>query len=167
MSGPIGRSVEQVSVGLPVALLADLLLIDLNEIGTGDPLPAEDEVQPLVLDSAPIQLTGKSVGDFADGIGPALMAWLILGGDDDGRNAGPEEMVSHLQGFLDDETGAVVHQLDLLSAEPGDPICLMLGATLIEGHSIVCARVTDALLLGVIEGDGAPSALAAWNSLLR
>jgi hypothetical protein len=38
---------------------------------------------------------------------------------------------------------------------------------LIEGHSIVCARVQDALLLGVTESDGTASALAAWNALLH
>ena len=41
VSGPIGRGIEGVSVGLPVALLADLMLVELNEIGTGEPV--EDE----------------------------------------------------------------------------------------------------------------------------
>jgi hypothetical protein len=39
-SGPIGRGGEQVSVGLPVALLADLVLIELNALG-----PNEDPVE--------------------------------------------------------------------------------------------------------------------------
>jgi hypothetical protein len=143
------------------------LLIELNVIEAEEPI-SEEEPEPVAgVEEPTFQLSGKGIRDFADGVGPTLIAWLVRGGDEDGATFGPEEMVSHLQGFLDDETGAVVHQLDLLSAEPGDPICLMLGATLIEGHSIVCARVSDALLLGVIEGDGAPSALAAWNALLR
>jgi hypothetical protein len=165
ISGPIGRGAEQVSVGLPVALLADLLLIDLNDIGPGDPLPDADEVAPPASDNLATQLSGRSLRDFAAGVGPVLVAWLIQGGEDSGSSDGPEEMVSHLQGFLDDEREAVIGQLDLLSARPGDPICLILGATLIEGHSLVCARLQDALLLGVVEGDGAQAALSAWRGL--
>lgn len=167
ISGPIGRGVDQVSVGLPVALLADLLLIELNEIEAEEPLPEEGVDAPEAVEAPRLELSGKGIRDFADGVGPTLIAWLVRGGDADGSSFGPEEMVSHLQGFLDDETEAVVHQLDLLSDQPGDPICLMLGATLIEGHSLVCARVEDALLLGVVEGDGAPAAQAAWNALLH
>jgi hypothetical protein len=167
ISGPIGRGGAEVSVGLPVALLADLLLIDLNEIETEEPLPEEVVEEPVAFEAPKIELSGKGIRDFADGVGPTLIAWLVRGGDQDGSNFGPEEMVSHLQGFLDDETESVVHQLDLLSDHPGDPICLTLGATLIEGHSIVCARAQDALLLGVIEGDGTAAALAAWNALLH
>jgi hypothetical protein len=167
ISGPIGRGGAEVSVGLPVALLADLLLIDLNEIGPGEPLPIEEAVVPDPGENLVVELAGKSIQDFAKGIGPALTAWLILGGEDSGQSDGPEEMVSHLQGFLDDEHDSVLRQLDLMSMHPGDPICLMLGATLIEGHSILCARLQDAMLLGVIEGDGMPAALAAWNALLH
>lgn len=165
ISGPLGRGGAEVSVGLPVALLADLLLIELNPVGPEEPLP---EVEP---DAAPppdrlaMQLSGRSIRDFADGIGPALVAWLIQGGDEDGQSDGPEEMVSHLRDFLDGEREAVTGQLDILSARPGDPICLMLGVTLIDGHSIICARLNDAILLGVVEGDGTQAALAAWRGL--
>lgn len=167
ISGPVGRGGEEVSVGLPVALLADLLLVELNETDADEPLPEEAPAEPEVFEEPSFQLSGKGIRDFAEGVGPTLIAWLVRGGDADGSTFGPEEMVSHLQGFLDDETESLVHQLDLLSARPGDPICLMLGATLIEGHSIVCTRMRDSLLLGVIEGDGAPAALAAWNALLH
>jgi hypothetical protein len=166
ISGPIGRGGEQVSVGLPVALLADLLLIDLNEIGPGDPLPEVEADAPPAPDGQTTQLLGGSIRDFADGIGPVLVAWLIRGGEDGGRSDGPEEMVSHLQGWLDDEHEAVFRQLDLLSAKPGGPICLMLGVTLIDGHSLVCARLQEALLLGVIEGDGTQAAHSAWRGLM-
>lgn len=165
-SGPIGRGGEEVSVGLPVALLADLLLIDLNQIGAGEALPAEEPVAMPVPESVAVQLSGRNIADFAIGIGPSLVAWIIRGGEDDGRSDGVEEMVSHLQGFLEDEHEAVVRQLDLMSAQPGDAVCLMLGASLIEGHSILCARLSETLLLGIIEGDGAPAALAAWRSLI-
>ena len=165
ISGPIGRGAEQVSVGLPVALLADLLLIDLNDIGPGEPLPEADEIAPPALDSLATQLSGRSLRDFAAGVGPVLVAWLIQGGDDDGHSDGPEEMVSHLQDFLQDERDAVTGQLDLMSIRPGDPICLMLGVTLIDGHSLVCTRLQEALLLGVIEGDGSQAALSAWRGL--
>lgn len=166
-SGPIGRGGSEVSVGLPVALLADLLLVDLNEIGPGDPLPAEEEAAPLPApDQGAIQLSGRSIRDFADGVGAQLIAWLIRGGEDGGRSEGPDEMVSHLQGFIDDEHESVTRQLDLLSVEPGGPVCLMLGASLIEGHSILCARLQDALMLGVVEGDGAQAVNAAWRGLM-
>lgn len=165
-SGPIGRGGAEVSVGLPVALLADLLLIDLNPTGPEEPLPDADAVEAPVPDSVAAQLSGRSIRDFANGVGPVLMAWLVQGGDDTGLSEGPEEMVSHLQGFLDSERDAVVGQLDLMSDRPGDPVCLMLGVTLIDGHSIICARLQEAILLGVVEGDGTQAALAAWRGLM-
>jgi hypothetical protein len=167
ISGPLQRGGAEVSVGLPVALLADLLLIDLNQIGPGDPLPEEDLVEAPVAETTAIQLSGKSLHDLALGIGPTLVAWLILGGEDSGLQDGPEDMVSHLQGFLDDEHDTLTRQLDLLSLTPGAPICLMLGVTLIEGHNILCARLQDTILLGVIEADGLQAALAAWTALLH
>jgi hypothetical protein len=163
ISGPIGRGVDQVSVGLPVALLADLLLIELNEIES-DTSEDPDDLDVGSADEASVaQVDGISLTEFAAGLGPSLIAWLIQGGDDSGQSIGPDEMVSHLQGFLEDERDAVLHQLDLLSDAPGEPVCLMLGSSLIEGHSLVCARVQDALLLGVIEGDGTQAALSAWR----
>jgi hypothetical protein len=161
ISGPIGRGGAEVSVGLPVALLADLLLIELNEIESDDPAPEEAVASAEVEDVVP--LAGISLSNFAALAGPALMAWLIQGGEEDGQSTGPEEMVSHLQGFLEDEREAVLHQLDLLSDTPGDPVCLMLGMTLIEGHSIVCARSGESLMLGVVEGDGTQAVLSAWR----
>ncbi len=165
ISGPLGRGGAEVSVGLPVALLADPLLIDLNPIGPEEPLPDAEAAAAPMPDGGTMQLSGRSIRDFANGVGPVLMAWLIQGGEGDGQSEGPEEMVSHLQGFMDTEREAVVGQLDLLSARPGDPICLMLGVTLIDGHSIICARLQEAILLGVVEGDGTQAALAAWRGL--
>jgi hypothetical protein len=165
ISGPIGRGGAEVSVGLPVALLADLLLIELNPVGAEDPLPeAEPDAAPPA-DRLAMQLLGRSIRDFANGIGPVLVAWLIQGGDEDGTSDGSEDMVSHLRDFLDGERESVIGQLDLMSAHPGDPVCLMLGVTLIDGHSIICARLNEAILLGVVEGDGTQAALAAWRGL--
>lgn len=163
-SGPIGRGGEEVSVGLPVALLADLVLIDLNDLSADD--PAVDEVT--APEPAPERVAGAAAGlaGIAEAVGPGLLAWLILGSEDDGRSSGPDEMVSHLRGFLDDEGEALDRQLDVLSPEPGAPVCVMLGASLIEGHSILAARLHGDLLLGVIEGDGTGAALAAWRSAL-
>lgn len=166
-SGPIGRGGEEVSVGLPVALLADLLLIELNPVGPEEPEPVEEVHAPI----APVEQpehpqTGGHLGRFARNLGPSLIAWLITGGPDDGQSDGPEEMVSHLQGFLDDEIEALGRQLDLISTAPG-PVSIMLGATLIEGHSIVCARADGGFLLGVIEGDGTAILLSAWNTAWR
>ncbi|NHB75918.1 hypothetical protein [Rhodobacter calidifons] len=165
VTGPVSRDGAEVSVGLPVALLADLLLIDLNPVGPDAP-DAEAEAVPASEDPPTVRLSGASIEVFAQAIGPSLIAWLIRGGAGDAARAGPEDMVSHLQGFLDEEADAVIRQLDLVSAAPGDPACLLLGVTLIEGHSILCARLEDRLLLGVIEGDGAQAVLTAWRGLL-
>lgn len=167
ISGPLVRGGAEVSVGLPVALLADLLLIDLNEVGPGEPLPDEVALVNAVPEAPSIQLSGKSIVDYAEAIGSILVAWLISGGEHSGRSGGANEMVSHLQGFLEDERDAVVRQLDNMSVQAGAPICLILGASLIEGHSIVCARMESSLLIGVIEGDGTQAALSAWNAILR
>lgn len=165
-SGPIGRGGEEVSVGLPVALLADLVLVDLNDLSADD--PAGEEPPPP--EPAPERMmgTGAAAGlaGVAEAVGPGLLAWLIAGSEDDGRSSGPDEMVSHLQGFLDDEREAVERQLDVLSPEPGAPVCVMLGASLIEGHSILVARLRGGLLLGVVLGEGTGAALAAWRGVL-
>lgn len=167
-SAPIGRGGEVVSVGLPVALLADLVLIDLNDLAADD--PAEEEAA--APDPAPASgrvagdAPGAELAELAGAVGPGLLAWLTLGGEDDGRSSGPEEMVAHLQGFLDEERGAVDRQLDMLSSEPDAPVCVMLGATLIEGHSILVARLRGGLLLGVVEGEGPGAVLAAWRGVL-
>lgn len=163
ISGPIGRGGAEVSVGLPVALLADLLLVELNEIESDSAdAGGAPEAGP---DAGPeeLPLTGTSLTGFAQRLGPALTAWLIQGGTEDGQSSGPDEMVSHLVGFLEDERDSVLRQLDLMCDTPGEPVCLLLGITLIEGHSIVCARAQEALMLGVVEGDSTQSALAAWR----
>jgi hypothetical protein len=157
-SGPIGRGSESVSVGLPVALLADLLLIELNEAGLAKAVDADEPT------ASAGEATGGRLGHFVHGIGSTLMAWLVAGGEDDGRSEGPEEMVLHLQGFLGDEIAALSHQLDLVSNLPGSPTCLMLGAALTEGHSIVCARDGEGMFLGLIDGDGTATVLKAWNA---
>lgn len=164
-TGPIGRGGEEVSVGLPVALLADLMLIELNATGP-DEAPAEEAVEETpALEE--IVASGAGLSGFAAAMGSSLIAWLIDGGAEDGRTDGPEEMVSHLQGFVADEREALERQFDILSAEPGDPICMTLGATLVERHSIVCARIGAAILLGVVEGDATTATLGAWRAALR
>ncbi|MDM7931580.1 hypothetical protein [Tabrizicola sp.] len=192
---PIDREREGVSVGLPVALLADLLLVDLNPLAATEftaleampttapspkvapearlfavPDPPPVAVRPpATAPVAPEAATYKTasadfLGRFARGTGPVLMAWLITGGDEDGTTEGPDEMVSHLQGFLDDEAEAVSHQLDQISTAPDGPICIVLGATLVEGHSVLCARSGEGVLLGVIEGDGTQTLMQAWSA---
>jgi hypothetical protein len=165
-SGPIGVGGDGVSVGLPVALIADLLLIELNAIASEEP---DDVAKDAVTDvpGGEIDAAAGLLGRFVSGVGSALVAWLITGGEDDGRVEGPEEMVSHLRGFLDDEFDALSQQLDLVSNVPGGPICILLGAILTEGHSLVCARDGAGMLLGVIEGDGTKTVLSAWNAAIR
>ncbi len=216
---PMTRDVDGVSVGLPVALIADLLLVDLNPHALGAPItPAitprpsgaraavrtgeaappsnpftERPVTELPRLSARLGVTAQpklQVGDpapadapdtglanlpadahflrsFAGAIGPDLMAWLIVGGQADGQTDGPEEMVSHLQGFLEDEAEALSAQLDQVTTTAGTPVCMVLGASLVEGHSILCARKGPGVLLGVIEGDATQTVLRAWISALR
>jgi hypothetical protein len=176
---PSAQGSDGLSVGLPVALLADLVLVDLNDVPvvpgadlapTGRrpisrPLPEAEPVRPApqapVEPAAPPGAT-RSLARLARAMGPALVAWLIRGGDEDGAREGPDEMVSHLEGFLEEEAEAVRRQMDLVSNHPGSAICSVLGATLVEGHSVICARSGEGLLLGVIEGDATQALLAAW-----
>ncbi|WP_149587491.1 hypothetical protein [Tabrizicola flagellatus] len=165
VTGPVSREGSEVSVGLPVALLADLMLIDLNVTGPDNvPEEAEEYFEPK--ETPAVRLSGAGIEDFAAAIGSPLIAWLVRRSDGEATSDGPEDMVSHLQAFLEDESEAVVRQLDLVSAAPGDPACLMLGVTLIDGHGILCARLEDSLLLGVVAGDGTQTVLTAWRSLM-
>lgn len=172
-SGPIGRGGEVVSVGLPVALLADLVLVDLNDPDASTAEEAELNATEVTSVESSFQrpearLThGNGLASFARAVGTELVAWLVSGDVDDGERAGPDEMVSHLQGYIEDEREALVAQLDRLSDAPGSATCVMLGATLVEGHSVVCARLGGGVLLGIIEGDGTGAALNAWRGTFR
>ena len=168
ISAPPARGADGVSVGLPVALLADLCLIELNDAGeAGEPEPVAEPPAPEPTTEVGIEI---EAGDeaflvrFAARMGPTLTAWLIDGGSRDGKSEGPEEMLSHLRGFLDDESESVARQLDLVSMDPTGPVCIALGAALSEGHGILCARAEGGTLLGVIEGDATQSLLTAWNA---
>lgn len=171
ISGPIGRGGEEVSVGLPVALLADLLLIELNEVGSDEPVadskPEDPPPPPAAVPDDGIVLAGDFHARFLQGLGEVLLASLIAGGDDDGKTTGPEEMVAHLSGFLADEREALDRQLDMAGEAPGGLACIVLGATLNEAHSIICARSEGAILLGVIDGDATAVILPAWRAALR
>ncbi len=164
MSAPPGRGSDGVSVGLPVALLADLCLIELNDAGEAEePEPVAEPPEPAT--GVEIEAGDEAfLARFAARMGPTLAAWLISGGSRDGKSDGPEEMVSHLRGFLDDESESIARQLDLVSMVPAGPVCIALGAALSEGHGILCARAEGGTLLGVIEGDATQSLLTAWNA---
>lgn len=165
VSGPVGRESDGMSVGIPVALLADLCLIELNETAQAAPEPEQEpapEPEP-----KPEITTGDEtfLPALALRMGPALAAWLIQGGAENGRTGGAEEMVAHLSSWLEDEAEAVSRQLDMVSMVPAGPVCIVLGATLVDGHSIICARADGGVLLGVIEGDASQSLLKAWNAV--
>jgi hypothetical protein len=157
-----GVAGEGVSVGLPVALLADLLLVDLNdaaggEVGEEPALPEMTaEIQPEALPA------GRNLAGFARALGPTLMAWVVRGGADDGSTDGPEEMVTHLQGFLDEELDALHRQLDLMSSQPGGPACTLLGTAMINGQGVLCARSGDAILLALFDGSPSQALIRAW-----
>lgn len=140
---PLGRSGEGMSVGVPVARLADWLKINLNG----------EDAKPVPTDG----FLPKMIAAMGEG----LVAWLIRG--DGESSAGPDEMVEHLRGFLADEFDALSAQLDQVTLKPEDPVCTVLGAALLEGHSLLCVRAEGALLLGVIAGDAAGAVLNAWN----
>lgn len=169
-SRPFAVAAEGLSVGLPVALLADLLLVELNEVPVANAQPATPEPQPapVVLAAVPrARPPSTSAAEFdlerfSAAMGSALVAWVIQGGAQDGTSGGAEEMLAPLRSFLSDEAEAVQAQLDRVAKRPGSPICLVLGATLIDGHSVLCARSGTGLLLGVIEGDATPQLLQAW-----
>lgn len=135
IAAPLGRS-EGLSVGLPVARLADHLGIDLNdEIAE----PAE------AVDGEPEAEAVESVGDGADPetqadpaplgflptfiarMGDGLTAWLIRSGTGEHGRSGPEEMVAPLEDFLNDEADALTQQLDRMTQAAGEPVCTVLG----------------------------------------
>jgi hypothetical protein len=162
-----GVAGEGVSVGLPVALLADLLLIDLNDPdepgGTETLPPPEPEAEIVTFNRADAaHAAPRNLARFVQALGPILMASVIRGGEADGTAEGPEEMVGHLQGFLDDEADALQRQLDLVSDRPGGSACLVLGGAPIEGQGVLCARSGDAILLALWEGSPAQSLIRAW-----
>ena len=179
-SQPIGREADEVSVGLPVALLADLLLIDLDALpGSADapaltpelvyltrpepaePAPAGSPSQSEIIPFGVAQ-SGTLLQRFALQIGPSFMAWLIRGGVDDGVFFGPDEMVSHLGDFLDSDGAALMVQLDRIATVPGGTVALGLGANLQDGHCTICARHGEGLLLGLLEGETAKLLPQAW-----
>ena len=95
-------------------------------------------------------------------LGATLMAWVIRGGGADGSTYGAEEMVTHLQGLLDDEVEALHRQLDLVSGQVGSPACMVLGTAMIEGRGVICARSGDELLLALFEGTLSHILIRAW-----
>ena len=165
-SAPAGDSPEGISVGFPVALIADLLLVELNGLESEVASDAASDTAQAPAPSVAPATAGSLLGRFALGNGSVLMAWLISGGEEDGRVEGPDEMVDHLKAFLDDEVAALGAQLDRLAIGAGQPICIALGAKLSEGHSIICARAEGALLLGLAEGDCTRTLLQAWSAAL-
>ncbi len=160
-----GVAGEGVSVGLPVALLADLLLVDLNDPSEPDmAADASADTDVKVVGSPDAALSGQppSLARFVEAMGGTMLSWVIRGGDADGTSGGAAEMVSHLQGFLDDEAEAILRQLDLVSNLPGRPACLVLGSALIEGQGVLCARSEGAVLLGLFDGNPVQSLIRAW-----
>ncbi|MGL4239213.1 hypothetical protein [Tabrizicola sp.] len=166
VSGPMSRGGEGMSVGLPVALLADLLLIELNGIGAEPAQEPEPEPEAEMPEAAEVPAGADGfLTAFAGAMGSGVMAWLIVGGASDGATFGPDDMVSHLNGFLDDEGEALGRQLDQMADTPEGPVCLVLGSALSEGHSILVVRAEGGVLLGVTEGDATAPVLSAWNTV--
>lgn len=153
---PLERSSEGMSVGLPVALLADVLGVDLNQTAEDDRAKAEAAPPP----AERLGFLATIVAELGDG----LMAWLVQSGTADPQSGGVDEMVQHLHGFLDDEYEALAVRLDQVALSPDDPVCTVLGTSLLEGHSILCVRAEGELLLGVVSGDAAGTVLRAWNA---
>jgi len=171
VSGPISHEAEGVSVGLPVALLADLMLVDLNGFQAEAPEEPEEEPEQkeepaprMPIPKLEAAVGASLLGRFARANGQALMAWMIAGGEEDGASDGPEDMISHLQGFLDGDGEALSQQLDRISTTPGDPICIALGTNLATGNGILCARAGGSLLLALIDGDSTRTMLHAWTA---
>ncbi len=153
---------DGVSVGLPVALLADLMLVELNDPTGGQSTKDAAAVEATAVPVPETPPSGRNLAQFAQALGPTLMAWVIRDGYGKGSTEGPEEMVSHLQGFLDDDTDSLHRQLDLMTGVPGASACAVLGTALIEGQGILCARFGDALLLALFEGTPTLVLIQAW-----
>lgn len=157
---------EGVSVGLPVALLADLMLVDLNDASGSDNAEGAEGVEAAAEEPADeiktTALAEPSLASFVKLLGSTLMAWVIRGGEADGSSDGAEEMVSHLQGFLEDEVEGLQRQLDLVSGQAGSPACMVLGTAMTDGQGVLCARSGGAVLLALFEGNPAQSLLGAW-----
>ena len=166
-STPMTRVADGVSVGLPVALLADLLLVDLDADDSSPPETVADPTPDPVTTTAAVSGPTSVLGRFARANEPVMLAWLIQGGVEDGLTFGPEEMVTHLHGFLEEELRSISSQLDLVSTHAGEPVCIALGASLNSGHGVLCARADNGLLLGLIEGNAAQFILPAWTAALR
>ncbi len=167
VSGPISHEAEGVSVGLPVALLADLMLVDLNGFQVEAPEKQEQKEEParrMPIPELEAAVGASLLGRFARANGQALMAWTIAGGEEDGASGGPEEMISHLLEFLDGEREALSRQLDQISTAPGGPICIALGTNLVSGNGILCARAGGSILLALIDGDSTQTMLHAWTA---
>jgi len=156
--GPVLRG-EGMTIGIPVARLAEHLSLNLSAVEVELP-PATNPAQ-----------AGGFLAQFSAQSGAGLIAWLIH--SDAGvahtgpTQAGPEDMVAHLRGFLDDEHPALMAQLDRVARNPDDPVCLVLAADLQQGHSLLCVRAEGGVLLGVIAGEAAGSVLQAWNAARR
>ncbi len=141
---PFDRLGDSVSVGLPVARLADALAIDLTAT-------AADQTDGFLQ---------RMIGHIGDG----LVAWTIRQANTDDRSAGPEEMITPLRNFLDEDFETLNAQLDRLSPAPADPVCTVLGADLVGSHNLLCVREDGAVLIGVMDGDSTSPVLAAWNA---
>ena len=167
VSGPISQEAEGVSVGLPVALLADLLLVDLHGVGAEAPRPTVMDGSAAKMPIAKVDdaVSAPLLGRFARANGQALMAWMIVGGEEDGDSDGPEEMISHLRDFLDGEREGLSGQLDQISTAPGAPICIALGTNLVAGNGILCARAGGSILLALVDGDSTQTMLHAWTAV--
>lgn len=174
-SSAVKQATEGVSIGLPVALIADLLLVELNGLDAeviSDAVPPPQAPATTTLAATTVEATstagiGPLLGRFARANSSVLMAWLILGGEEDGTTDGPEEMVDHLRGFLTDEGSELDAQLSRISQSPAEPVCIALGASLVSGHSIICARAKSGTFLGLAEGNCTIGLMSAWSSALR
>lgn len=170
IAAPLGRS-EGLSVGLPVARLADHLGIDLNDeiADAAEAVEGEAEAVESVGDGVDPQVQADPappgfLPTFIARMGDGLTAWLIRAGTEEQGRSGPEEMVAPLEDFLNDEADALMQQLDRMTQAAGEPVCTVLGNDLVSGHSILCLRAEGAVLLGVVAGDAAGKVLAAWNA---
>ncbi|NJM84274.1 MAG: hypothetical protein HC844_19130 [Tabrizicola sp.] len=155
-------SSKGLNVGVPVAALAEAVKVDLNSPPTAAE-PVEAPIEEPVDEDAAVGETGF-LDRMVSGLGPILVAWIARAPETEDRLFGPEEMVSHLAEFLDDEGEALVEQMDKLSPGKADPLCHVLGATMVEGHCVISLRADGAVLLGVIEGDATAGLLQAWNA---
>lgn len=135
--------------GLPVAHIAELMSVDLNEGPGSAPASA---AKPSAAKQFLLQVDGAK-------------AWLIVEGADAGASSGDGDLVKILHQSADKDTAGMKAQLDQMAAGADSAVCVVVGSMSEKRNLIVCLRVADQLAIAVISADILGSVLLAWRNI--